>query len=98
MITRVTIKEDVLALFKELRGDWESSDEDIREDSYVLEDLGFESIDAVALGTSIEEKYQRPLPFAQFLLDLQEQEKRDFTVGQLIDFVARELNTAEVPR
>ena len=91
MYTRQMVQQDVVALLKELRGDWEEDDE-IRDDTMVLEDLGLESIDAVALGTGIEEKYQRSLPFAQFLLGLKEQGRQDFTVGQLVDFVSAELN------
>ena len=91
MYTRQMVQQDVVALLKELRGDWEEDDE-IRDDTMVLEDLGLESIDAVALGTGIEETYQRSLPFAQFLLSLKEQGRQDFSVGQLVDFVSAELN------
>ena len=81
-------------MLKELRGDWEE-DGEVSDDTMVLEDLGLESIDAVALGTGIEEKYQRSLPFAQFLLSLKEQGRQDFSVGQLVDFVSAELNQTE---
>lgn len=99
VIERDTVLSDVIAILEELMGDWERP-EDIREDSLILEELGLESIDAVALGTEIEEKYQRTLPFAQFLVELQAQERRDFTVGQLVDFVTRALSAddaAEAP-
>ncbi len=94
MIPRETVLPDVIAILEELLGDWEFEGE-IREDSYMWKDLGLESIDAVALGSGINERYQRTLPFARFLYDLAQQEQRDFTVGQLVDFVTRALNAEQ---
>jgi acyl carrier protein len=93
--SRETVLSDVITILMDLMGDWEFEGE-IREDSTVLEELGLESIDAVALGGEIEEKYQRTLPFAQFLIELHERERSDFTVGQLVDFVTRALNAEPV--
>src|SRR4051794_18834605 len=87
---RETILADVIAIILGLMGDWDHEAK-VREDSLILEELGLESIDAVALGAALEEMYQRALPFAQFLISVQRQERRDFTVGQLVDFVNREL-------
>ncbi|MDQ5854342.1 MAG: acyl carrier protein [Chloroflexota bacterium] len=95
MVRRETVLSDVIAILEELLGDWDFQGE-IREDSSILEELGLESIDAVALGSEIEEKYGRSLPFAQFLVDLREQEQSDFTVGQLVDFVTRALKAEEI--
>ncbi len=95
MVARETVLADVRAILEELMGDWEFEGE-VREDAYLFMDLGLESIDAVALGTGLEEKYQQSLPFAQFLLALQEQERIDFTIGHLVDFVTAALNSAEL--
>jgi acyl carrier protein len=92
VIPRETVLADVIAILKGLMGDWEFEGE-LREDSLLLEELGLESIDAVVLGTSIQEKYQRTLPFPQFLIELREREQRDFTIGELVDFVTRALNS-----
>jgi acyl carrier protein len=94
VISRDTVLLDVIGILEELMGDWEF-DGEIREGSYRWRDLGLESIDAVALGSGINEKYQRNLPFAQFLYDLVRQEQKDFTIGQLVDFVTHALGDAE---
>jgi acyl carrier protein len=91
VIAREAVLSDVIGILEDLMGDWEFG-ADIREDSYMWKDLGLESIDAVALGSGINERYQRTLPFAQFLYELSQQEEKDFTVGQLVDFVTRALN------
>ncbi len=97
MPERVTILADVVSILQELLEDWEF-DGAITEASYVLGDLGLESIDAVALGTALEEKYQRTLPFAQFLSAKVQSDQAstelnlDFTVGEIVDFVVSALN------
>ena len=102
MIARETVLVDVLQIIDALMGDWELESE-VTKDSWVLRDLGLESIDAVALGSQIAEKYGRELPFAEFFISVMEQrsggfvpagepEPGDFTVGELVDFMTRELN------
>jgi acyl carrier protein len=91
VIAYETVLADVIEIIESISGDWEL-EEEIREDSWVLRDLGMESIDAVALGTEIAEKYGRELPFARFLVAHLEQDPGDFTVGQLVAFMTRELN------
>jgi acyl carrier protein len=92
VIRRETVLADVIGILETLSGDWELESE-IREGAYLLGELGLESIDAVALGTAIEEKYQRAIPYVQFLLQLEQNEVRDFTVGEFVDFITEELNS-----
>lgn len=91
MIDRQTVLADVVRILEELTADWDREAE-IREDSEMLAELGLESIDLVALGAGIEETYRRSLPYPQFIIALTEQQRTDFTVGELVDFVVRELN------
>lgn len=93
MIGRDAIVQDVVELLTEITGDWEFRGE-IQEDSMVLEGLGLESIDIVALCTGVEERYGRSLHFVQFVADVQEHERGDFTVGQFSDFVEKQLGPA----
>jgi acyl carrier protein len=92
LVTREAVLTDVKALLEELTGDWELETE-IQEDSGLLGDVGLESIDLVALGTGIEEKYQRQLPYAQLLVEVGEQAHQDLTVAELVDFVLEQLNS-----
>ena len=79
----------VLELMTKLAGDWEYQDE-ITPDTYLLGDLGLESLDLVVLGTSIQQRYGR-LPFAEYLAEIGQRpvEERDITVGDLVGFVCR---------
>jgi acyl carrier protein len=91
-LDRETVKNGLMNLLKELREDWEYSGE-ITEQTGIFRDLGFESIDAVALGSAIEEHFGQTLPFAEFLSRASEQELEDITIGYLLDFLMLHLNS-----
>jgi acyl carrier protein len=54
-------------------------------------DLGLASIDAVVLGETLQEHYGRPLPFGELMADLGQRADRDLSIGELTDFLARNL-------
>jgi acyl carrier protein len=83
-----------MTLLKSLRDDWEYSAE-LTDDTGLFGDLGFESIDAVALGAAIEEHFGRQLPFAEFLTGAKEKGLEDITIGYLLQFLVTNLNGAE---
>lgn len=89
-IDRETLRNDLLKILSDLRDDWEYSSE-ITESTGLFQDLEFESIDAVALGSAIEEHYNRSLPFAEFLSKASEREATDITVGDLVNFLVENL-------
>ena len=76
----------IVLIIEGLSGDWEYSGE-ITPETTLLEDLGFESIDAVALGSAIEEHYGQSIPFAQYLSELEERGASDITLGEIAEFV-----------
>ncbi len=82
---------DLVSMLDELSDDWEYSGEVTIETSF-FEDLGFESIDVVALGTAIEEYYQRSFPFAEFLAGVGQREDQDIKIGEVVEFIYRELD------
>jgi acyl carrier protein len=94
MIAPPTVLSDVIDILNTLLDDWEL-DVEIREDTYVLAELGLESIDVVALASAVDEKYQRSLPFARFVSELQSRQQRDFTIGRFVEFVTQALNEGE---
>jgi acyl carrier protein len=51
-------------------------------------DLGMSSIDAVILGETLQNKYTRELPFAEFLAELGRNGAQDLSVGELADWLA----------
>jgi acyl carrier protein len=89
--TRDEIKVDLVRIIQEIRDDWDYSGE-IKESMGLFRDLGFESIDAVALGTALEEYFDRALPFAEFLTKAREENWPDITVGYLLEFLTANLS------
>lgn len=82
----------VLQLLQELSRDWEYSKE-ITGETGLFADLGFESLDAVVLGTAIQEHYQRMMPFAELLADVG-RAGRDLSLGELVTFISTHLDSA----
>jgi acyl carrier protein len=92
-VDRQTVKDKLMSMLLELREDWEYSAE-LTEKTGLFKDLGFESIDAVALGAAIEEDFGQNLPFAEFLTRAGEQGLEDITIGHLLDFLVTNLRNA----
>lgn len=90
-LDRATVRAELLRILGTLREDWEYNEE-ITEHTGVFLDLEFESIDAVALGTAIEEHFNQTLPFAEFLSRISERKATDITIGDLLDFLMANLN------
>jgi acyl carrier protein len=80
------IEAQVITMLGEIARDWEYSD-GIGPDTRLFRDLGFESLDAVVLGTAIQERYQRPMPFAELLAEIGQRPVPELTVGELVSFV-----------
>ncbi len=78
---------EMLALLQELAGDWEYS-QPLTPATTFFDDLGFESLDLVVLGTALQRRYGR-LPLAEFLAGLGQQGRRDITIGDLVEFLHR---------
>lgn len=93
-VTRDQVKDYVLQKLLELSQDWDNPTE-VGQASLLFSELGFESLDAVVLGVAIQEHFGRPLPFAELLAELGEQ-RRDLSIGELIDFVYLHLSQTSV--
>jgi acyl carrier protein len=90
--SREEILEYVLSLLQELAKDWDYS-EAIGLETGLFRELGFESLDAVVLGTAIQEHYQKEMPFAELLASVGQKDVHDLTVGQLVDFIGSHLDS-----
>jgi len=91
---RQEILEEVLRTLHEIRDDLDY-DREITEQTGFFRDLGFESIDVVALGSALEEHFDKQLPFAEFLTRAREEKVDDLTVGDLVSFLAAHLAPME---
>jgi len=83
--SRQEILDYLLQKMGELTGDWDYPDP-VRPESKLFTELGFESLDAVVLCTAIQEHYQTPMPFAELLAEIGQQQ-RDLSIDELTDFV-----------
>lgn len=93
-IDRDSVRAELLKILTNLREDWDFSDE-ITEKTGLFSDMGFESIDAVALGSAIEEHFNQSLPFAEFLAKAYERQANDISIGELLDFMLLHLKPAQ---
>ena len=54
-------------------------------------DLGLVSIDAIVLAETLEQFYEKKLPFDHFLAAVGQQGARDIEVGELVAFLHKQL-------
>ena len=92
-ITKPEIKAHILKLLAQLARDWEY-DGEITSDTFLFTDLGFQSLDAVVLGNSLQEHYGQIIPYADFLASIGQRTSNDVTVGEWVDFTYQHLNTS----
>ena len=83
--SRQEILDYLLHKMGELTQDWDYPDP-VSPASKLFTELGFESLDAVVLCTAIQEHYQTPMPFAELLAEIGQQQ-RDLSIDELADFV-----------
>jgi acyl carrier protein len=93
-LDRSAVHAELLKVLTNLREDWDFSDE-ITEKTGLFSDMQFESIDAVALGSAIEEHFNQSLPFAEFLAKAYERQANDITIGELLDFILLHLRPVQ---
>jgi hypothetical protein len=92
---RQEILDYLLRTMQDLTQDWDYA-EPVSAESLLFTEVGLES---VILGTAIQEHYQTPMPFAELLAEIGEQQ-RDLTINELVDFVDTHLGAqmgAQVP-
>jgi acyl carrier protein len=70
-------------------------DAEIRMDSQFYRDLELESIDLVALGGLLRERYGDAVDFAEFIAALDLGQIIKLSVGELVEFVVAALRAAE---
>lgn len=81
------ILDGITETIAELASDWEYENP-VTTETYLFGDLGFESLDLVVLGASLQEKYGR-LPFAELLAEIGQRENQDISVGELATFISK---------
>lgn len=92
-VTKQEVTDAVLGLLRKLAEDWDHDDE-IGTGTWLVRDLGMESIDVVVLGTTLQEHFQTNLPFAEYLADVGQRPVKDIQVEELIGFVHQHVGDA----
>jgi len=90
--TNSEVLDTVIEMISRSAGDWEYSGP-ISAETYLLADLGYESLDLVVLGTVIEERYGR-MAFAEFLAGLGQRAVHDVTIEEIAEFVCEHIGSA----
>jgi acyl carrier protein len=93
LLTRNQVREDLIALLKDAREDYDPSIA-ITDSTGVFNELGLESIDAIGLGSALEGHFGQTLPFPEFMAKAKEENLTDITVGRLLDFLMATLKTS----
>ncbi len=60
-------------------------------ESRFFAELGLSSIDAIVLSERLEQRFGRPLPFAEALAELARTGRDDVTMGEVAEFVQLQL-------
>ena len=94
---REEILTDINMLLRKLGDDWEYTSE-ISEATYLLRDMGFESLGVVALGSAVQEHYDQVIPFPELFAEIEQRELRDISVGERVDFIHEHLDEIPAPK
>ena len=86
-----------MRLLDQLSEDWDY-DEEITGATWLFSDLGFQSLDAVVLGNTLQERFGRPIPFADLLVAIGQRPVNDVTVDEWVDFTTKSLQVYEPER
>jgi acyl carrier protein len=84
--TREEIETYILKLLSELSRDWDYST-DVTSKTLLFSELGFESLDAVVLGTALQQHYGKQMPFAELFAEIGRRDFRDLSIAELTEFV-----------
>ncbi len=84
--SREDILADIVSLLQDLSKEWDYTGH-MGPQTLLFSELGLESLDAVVLGTALQERYQKEMPFAQLLAEVGQREFRYLAIGELVDFV-----------
>lgn len=91
-ITRTEVWDATVRLLAQLAEDWDYGGE-INGETLLFSDLGFQSLDAVVLGNTLQERFGQPIPFADLLVDIGQRPVNDVTVDEWVDFTTRSLQS-----
>ena len=94
-ILKDTVLDEISGLLRKILDEYGIDDAEIGMDTRFYDDLDLESIDLVALGGLLRERYGDAVNFAEFVAALELEQIIALTVGDLVEHVAASLQAAE---
>jgi acyl carrier protein len=92
-VRKEVIFENIRGFLNQLAADWEYSGE-VTPKTFLIADLGLESIDIVILATSVTKYYQQSIPFSKFFAEMGKRGMRDIRLDEFVEFIYRHLSNA----
>ena len=92
--SRNDILVDILQILRELADDWEY-DSDITQETLLISDMGFASLDVVILANTAQQRFGQVFPFPEFFAEIGQRENRDVSVGEWVDFISQHMNSSD---
>lgn len=92
--SRNDILVDILQILNELADDWEY-DDDITQETLLISDMGFASLDVVILANTAQQRFGQVFPFPEFFAEIGQRENRDVSVGEWVDFISQHMNSSD---
>jgi hypothetical protein len=84
--SREAVLEDLLQRLRRLSGGWEDAGA-ISEETYLLGNMNWQSINLVVLANEMQEYYARVFPFSEFFAEVSQKDEKDVSVREWVDFV-----------
>jgi acyl carrier protein len=91
MTTREMVRNHLIETLQSMGDEWEDQPE-ITEETLMLGNMNWRSIEIIYLTNALQQHYQRSFPFEEFLQKVQAREISDTSVGEWVDFLTSELN------
>lgn len=93
-----TVLAEITGMLRDVLEDYDVADIEVTMATRFHDDLEMESIDLVALGSRLSERYGEWVNFAEFIAGLELEEIIDLTVGRLVGYVVAAQRAATVTR
>jgi hypothetical protein len=93
---RDEVFSQLLVLLSSVRKDW-APGEEITDQTSLLGDMNWRSIELIALAQMTTEHYRQVFPFNDLIATILKRKTRDLSVGEWVDFIHAHLNGAAQP-
>jgi hypothetical protein len=94
--SREDVRAYVIEVFRSLEED-PASVEEYTEDTFLMGDRNWRSIDVIYLANTMMEHYGQEFPFTDLFTEIGQREVKDISLGEWVDFIHRNLAPSPAP-